>query len=61
MLVFGNDDLTEFGVNSWLTYKGVESFGMTGQVFNTKQETTLDLLANFEDFRLNHLPLLGKM
>nr|WP_210423729.1 translocation/assembly module TamB domain-containing protein [Croceivirga thetidis] len=60
MMIFGNDDLTEYGVNTWLTYKGQEQFGMSGKIFDSKTETTLDLLATFEDFSLEPLAPLGE-
>ena len=60
MMVFGNDDLTEYGVNTWLTYGGQESFGMTGKIFDSSTETTLDLLTTFEDFSLEPFAPLGE-
>lgn len=60
MLIFGNDDLTEYNVNTWLTSQGQERFGMKGKIFDSETETTLDLLATFEDFSLEPLAPLGE-
>lgn len=60
MMVFGNDDLSEYGVNTWLTYRGQESFGMTGKIFDSPTKTTLDLLTTFEDFSLEPFAPLGE-
>lgn len=60
MMIFGNDDLTEYNANMWLNYQGQERFGMSGKIFDSDTETTLDLLATFEDFSLEPLAPLGE-
>ncbi len=60
IVVFGNNDLTEFGVNSWLTEAGQERFSVSGKINNSKTETTLDLLASFNDFKLEPFAPLGE-
>ena len=60
MMIFGNEDLTEYGMNTWLTHQGQESFGMSGKIFDSETETTLDLLTTFEDFSLEPLAPLGE-
>lgn len=58
--IFGNNDLTEFGVSTWLNDNGREKMSINGKVtnFNNKQE--LDLAANFTDFALEPFSPLGE-
>ena len=51
MMVFGNNNLTEFGVNTWLRKDGVEKININGKVYDQK-ETTFDLTVGFKDFDL---------
>ncbi len=60
VVVFGNNDLTEFGVNTWLTESGKERFSVSGKINNTNKETTLDLLASFNEFQLEPFAPLGE-
>ncbi|MDT0608446.1 translocation/assembly module TamB domain-containing protein [Croceitalea rosinachiae] len=60
VVVFGNNDLSEFGVNSWLTDNGQEKFSVSGKINNSKTETTLDLLASLNDFKLEPFAPLGE-
>ena len=58
MMIFGNTDLTEFGINTWLRDDGVEKLNINGKVYDNK-ETILDLTAVFTDFNLAPLAPLG--
>ncbi len=58
--IFGNNDLTEFGVSTWLNKNGVEKMTINGKVINTGDEPELDLLANFNQFDLEPLDPLGE-
>ncbi len=60
VVVFGNNDLTEFGVNTWLTESGKERFSVSGKVNNSKAGTSLDLLASFNEFALEPFAPLGE-
>lgn len=60
LVIFGNNDLTQFGVNSWISQNGAEKFSLNGNVNNTKTSTTLDLLASFDDFDLKPFAPLGE-
>ncbi|KPM30386.1 Hypothetical protein I595_3547 [Croceitalea dokdonensis DOKDO 023] len=60
LVVFGNNDLTEFGVNSWLVQEGQERFGLNGKINNNPTGTTLDLLASLNDFNLSPFAPLGQ-
>lgn len=60
VVVFGNNDLTEFGVNSWLTEDGQERFSVSGKINNSKTETSLDLLASLNEFKLEPFAPLGE-
>ncbi|RIV74425.1 translocation/assembly module TamB [Flagellimonas aequoris] len=57
--IFGNNDLTEFGVSTWLNDNGKEKLSINGKVtnFNNKQE--LNLTADFTDFSLEPFSPLG--
>jgi len=57
--IFGNNDLTQFGVSTWLNNKGVETMTINGKVLNRGDIPELDLLANFNDFDLTPLNPLG--
>ena len=58
--IFGNNDLTEFGVSTWLNKNGVEKMTINGKVLNQGDIPELDLLANFNDFDLEPLDPLGE-
>ncbi len=60
IVVFGNNDLTEFGVNTWLTDDGLERFSVSGKINDNPSGTTLDLLASFDDFDLRPFAPLGE-
>lgn len=58
--IFGNNDLTEFGVSTWLNDNGREKFSINGKIFNTGKMPVLDLLANFNGFDLSPFNPLGQ-
>ncbi len=58
--VFGNNDLTRFGVNSWLSKGGKEQWSITGNILSDNGVTTLDLLSTFDDFRMEPFSPLGE-
>ncbi len=60
LVIFGNNDLTQFGVNTWISKNGAESFNLNGSVNYRNKETTLDLLAAFNDFNLEPFAPLGE-
>ena len=60
MMIFGNNDLTEYGVNTWLRKDGVEKMNVNGKIYDTKTETTFDLAAAFNDFALEPFAPLGE-
>jgi len=57
--IFGNNDLTEFGVSTWLNKDGLEKLTINGKVFNKGDMPELDLLANFNQFDLEPFNPLG--
>ncbi len=59
MMIFGNNDLSEYGVNTWLRKDGVEKMNINGKVYDAK-ETTFDLTASFNDFSLQPFAPLGE-
>ena len=59
MLIFGNTDLTEFGINTWIRQDGVEKMNVNGKVHNQKK-TILDLTAKLTDFNLEPFAPLGQ-
>ncbi|MEO0571040.1 MAG: translocation/assembly module TamB domain-containing protein [Bacteroidota bacterium] len=60
LVVFGNNDLSQFGVNSWISQNGVEKFSLNGNINNGAKETTLDLLASFNEMDLEPFAPLGE-
>ncbi len=58
--IVGNRDLTEFQVNSQLTDKGQEKFGIIGKIENKEKIPKANLLANFSDFNLEPFSPLGE-
>lgn len=58
--IFGNNDLTEFGVSTWLNADGKEKMTINGKVLNRGDVPELDLLVNFNDFGLEPLDPLGE-
>nr|WP_299345320.1 translocation/assembly module TamB domain-containing protein [Allomuricauda sp.] len=58
--IFGNNDLTQFGVSTWLDDNGKEKLSINGKVTNRNQKTELDLSANFTDFELEPFSPLGE-
>ena len=50
--IYGNNDLTEFGVSTWLNDNGKELMNVNGKVTNINNVQELDLKANFTDFAL---------
>ncbi len=60
VVIFGNNDLSEFGVNTWLTEDGQERFSLSGKINNTKTETTVDLLTSLNEFKLEPFAPLGE-
>lgn len=57
--IFGNNDLSQFGVSSWLIDNGREKMSVNGKVFNQNNNRQLDLFANFTDFELEPFSALG--
>ncbi len=57
--IFGNNDLTQFGVNSWLIDNGKEVMSVNGKVFNRNNQQELNLFANFTGFQLEPFSPLG--
>lgn len=60
MMIFGNNDLTEYGVNTWLRKDGVEKMNVNGKVYDSETATTFDLSATFNDFKLEPFASLGE-
>ena len=60
LVIFGNNDLSQFGVNSWISQNGAEKFSLNGNINNGSKETTLDLLASFNEFDLEPFGPLGE-
>ncbi len=58
--IAGNRDLTEFQVNSQLTDKGVEKFGIVGKIENKEKIPKANLIANFSNFNLAPFSPLGE-
>ncbi|WP_240740133.1 translocation/assembly module TamB domain-containing protein [Flagellimonas allohymeniacidonis] len=58
--IFGNNDLTQFGVSTWLDDNGKERLSINGKVTNRNQNTQVDLSANFTDFALEPFSPLGE-
>ncbi|NHF61105.1 translocation/assembly module TamB [Flavobacteriaceae bacterium TP-CH-4] len=58
--IAGNRDLTDFVVNSQITDKGFEKMGVVGNIRNTGDMPTADLLVNFNDFDLEPFNPLGE-
>lgn len=58
--IYGNNDLTEFGVSSWLNDNGKELMNVNGKVTNINNVQELDLKANFTDFALEPFNPLGE-
>jgi len=58
--IFGNNDLTEFGVSTWLNDNGKEKLSVNGKVTNINNKQDLDLVANFTDFALEPFSPLGE-
>ena len=59
VVIFGNNDLTQYNVNSWLVKNDIEKFTLNGNINDSDTETTLDLLATFNDFDLEPFAPLG--
>ena len=57
--IFGNNDLTQFGVSTWLNKNGREKMSINGKVTNHNNHQQLDLAANFTDFDLEPFSPLG--
>lgn len=57
--IFGNNNLTEFGVNTWINNNGREKMSLNGKVTSKNQKTELDLNASFTDFDLSPFKEIG--
>ncbi|TXN36315.1 translocation/assembly module TamB [Flagellimonas hymeniacidonis] len=57
--IFGNNDLTQFGVSTWLNNNGKEKLSLNGKVTNINNERRLDIAANLTDFDLEPFSPLG--
>jgi hypothetical protein len=58
--IYGNNDLTEFGVSTWLNDDGKERMSINGKVTNINNKQELDLAADFSDFALEPFRPLGE-
>ncbi|WP_343486639.1 translocation/assembly module TamB domain-containing protein [Allomuricauda sp. d1] len=58
--IFGNNDLTEFGVTTWLNDNGKEKMSLNGKILNRNEVPVLDLMANFNDFDMAPFNPLGE-
>ncbi len=58
--IFGNNDLTQFGVSTWLNQNGNEIMSVNGKVTNVNNNRELDLAANFTGFDLEPFSPLGE-
>ena len=58
--LLGNDDLTQFSVNTWLSDNGKEKLSLNGNITNRDDTPQLNLLANITDFPLAPFSPLGK-
>jgi len=58
--IYGNNDLTEFGVSTWLIDDDKERMSINGKVTNINDKQELDLTANFTDFALEPFRPLGE-
>jgi len=59
VVIFGNADLTEFGVNTWINQDDLDRFSLNGNLFNQKDDMTVDLQASFKDFDISPFAALG--
>lgn len=57
--IFGNNNLTQFGVSTWLVDNGKEKMSINGKVTNINNKQQVDLAANFTDFSLEPFSPLG--
>ncbi len=57
--IVGNKDLTDFTVNSRITDKGIENFGVVGNIINIGDMPEANLLVNFQNFDLQPFAPLG--
>ena len=60
LVIFGNNDLTQFGVNAWINKEGKERFGLNGKINNVNRKATFDLMASLNDFNLQPFAPLGE-
>ncbi|MEN1784157.1 MAG: translocation/assembly module TamB domain-containing protein [Bacteroidota bacterium] len=60
LIIFGNNDLSQFGVDTWISQNGAEKFSLNGNINRAPDKTTLDLLASFNDFDLTPFAPLGE-
>ncbi len=58
--IFGNNDLTQFGVSTWLNDNGIEKLSVNGKVINRNNKQELDLVANFTNMNLEPFSPLGE-
>ncbi|MGX1930540.1 translocation/assembly module TamB domain-containing protein [Flagellimonas sp. 2504JD4-2] len=58
--IFGNNDLSQFGVSTWLNQNGLEKMSVNGKVTNINNKRELDLAANFTAFDLEPFSPLGE-
>lgn len=57
--IFGNNDLSQFGVSTWLSDNGDEKLSINGKVTNQNRSRKLDLSAYLTDFDLEPFSPLG--
>ncbi len=57
--IFGNNDLTQFGVSTWLSDDGKEKLSINGKVTSQNKKRQLDLAANLTDMDLEPFSPLG--
>ena len=58
--IVGNQDLTEFQVNSQLSDNGLEKFAVVGKLNNKEKIPTANLIANFNNFDITPFSPLGE-
>jgi len=58
--IFGNNDLTQFGVSTWLSDNGEERLSINGKVTSRNKVQELDLAANLTNLDLEPFSPLGE-
>lgn len=58
--ISGKNSITKYGVNISLEKGAVANFGASGEIDFTEKKPTLDVIVDFEDFKLNAFSPLGQ-